>query len=419
MNRSAAGISLGRITALLMLLKVALAHGATYGAADQQNFAQIERGRYLARVADCAACHAGVDGAAFAGGRPIETPFGVLLASNITPEGATGIGDWSDAQFDAAVREGRRPDGSRLYPAMPYPYYTNMSHTDVLAIRAYLGTVPPVHNAVKTNQLPFPYKIRSLMAAWDALYFKQGPYRWDAAKSAAWNRGAYLVEGPGHCGACHTPKTSLGGDELKQTFQGYTLQGWFAPDITNDEETGLGRWSPADIVEYLKRGHNKYSAASGPMGEEVMDSSSQWTAPDLQAIAEYLKALPGRGKSQRPMSAGDPVMTAGAAIYWDACSACHKADGSGVAYLFPDIARAPSIASRDPTTLIRVVLQGAETVGTNEEPTAPQMPAFGWQLTDAQIAAVTTYIRNSWSHAAPAVTAQEVGSARASLALEH
>ncbi len=406
------------IAAWVALWPLTAVQGATFGAFDQQNFAQIERGRYLTRVADCAACHAGVDGAAFAGGRPIGTPFGVVLAPNITPDAATGIGNWSEAQFDGAVREGRMPDGSRVYPAMPYPYYTRMSRTDVLAIRAYLNTVPAVRNEVDSNQLPFPYKMRSLMGVWDALYFKPGVYREDSSKSAAWNRGAYLVEGPGHCGACHTPKSALGGDELKHAYQGYTLQGWFAPDITNNEDTGLGRWSATDIVEYLKGGHNRYAAASGPMGEEVMDSSSQWTDADLQAMAEYLKGQPVERASGRPPPASDPLMTAGAAIYWDSCSACHKADGSGVPYLFPDLAHAPSVASREPTTLIRVVLQGANSAATDEEPTGPQMPAFGWQLTDAQVAAVTTYIRNSWSHAAPAVTEREVHSARASLALE-
>jgi mono/diheme cytochrome c family protein len=415
--------SLVRIVALLTLSGCAAGssqvQAATFGGSDQQDFAQIERGRYLARVADCAACHAGVNGAPFAGGQPIDTPFGVLLASNITPDGATGIGNWSDEEFDAALRAGRLPDGSRLYPAMPYPYYTKMSSADVRAIRAYLSTVPPAHHEVASNQLPFPFKMRSVMAVWDALYFKEGEFREDPSKSAAWNRGAYLVESAGHCGACHTPKTSLGGDELKHEYRGYALQGWFAPDITDNEDTGLGRWSPTDVVEYLKRGHNRYSAAAGPMGEEVLNSSSGWTEADLQAIAEYLKSLPSQRESPHPPAAGDPVMTAGAAIYWDACSSCHKADGSGVPYLFPDIAHAPSVAAREPTTLIRVVLQGAETTATDEEPTAPQMPAFGWQLNDAQVAAVITYIRNSWSHAAPAVTEREVRSARASLTPDH
>lgn len=394
------------------------ARAVTFGASDQQNFAQIQHGRYLTLLADCAACHAGADGAPFAGGQPIQTPFGVVVAPNITPDGATGIGNWSDAQFDAAVREGRRPDGSRVYPAMPYPYYTKMSRSDVLAIRAYLNTVAPVHDSVVADQLPFPYKIRALMTFWDALYFTPGQYRPDGSQSATWNRGAYLVEGPGHCGACHTPKSWLGGDKLKNAYRGYALQGWFAPDITDDDATGVGRWSSNDIVEYLKRGHNRYSAAAGPMGDEVMDSSSQLDDADLAAIAEYLKHQPGTAGGDRPLSASDPVMTAGAAIYADLCTACHKGDGSGVAYLFPDIAHAPSVASRDPATLIRVVLQGASTAATDREPTGPQMPAFGWQLTDAQVAAVTTYIRNSWTHAAPAVSAHEVRDARETLALE-
>lgn len=294
----------------------------------------------------------------------------ILVAPNITPDGATGIGNWSDAQFDAGVRGGRMPDGSRVYPAMPYAYYTKMSRTDVLAIRTYLNTVPPLHNEVVSNQLSFPYRIRSLMAAWNALYFKEGEYRGNPLRSPTWNRGASLVEGPGHCGACHTPKTPLGGDDLKHVYQGYTLQGWFAPDIANNEDTGLGPWSPADIVAYLKRGHSKYSAASGPMGEEVMDSRSQWTEDDLQAIAEYLKGLPAQRDSRRPLPAKDPLMTAGP----------------------------PSIGTPAPL---------AETVASSEERTAPQMPAFGWQLTDAQVAAVTTYIRNSWRRAAPAVTERE------------
>lgn len=396
------------------------ANAAATRAADGQNFERIERGRYLTRVADCAACHTDPEReGAFAGGRPIGTPFGVLAAPNITPDGDTGIGNWSDEQFDAAVREGRMPDGSRLYPAMPYPYYTKMSRADVLAIRAYLDTVPPVHRAITSNQLPFPYKMRSLMRFWDALYFTPGEFQADPAQSAQRNRGAYLIEGPGHCGACHTPKTSLGGDELKREFQGYSIQGWFAPNITNDESSGLGRWSEVDIVEYLKRGHNRVAAAAGPMGEEVVDSSSKISDADLAAMADYLKHTPGQSDRARPVASSDPMMTAGSSIYEDLCSACHQKDGTGVAYLFPNIAAASSVASRDPTTLIRVVLQGAQSVATDAEPTGPAMPAYGWQLTDAQVAAVTTYVRNSWMHAAPAVTEREVRAARDALAAEN
>jgi mono/diheme cytochrome c family protein len=385
--------------------------------ASRPNFANIERGRYLTISADCAACHTDPhQGAAFAGGRPIETPFGVVLAANITADRETGIGSWSDAQFDAAVRDGKRADGKRLYPAMPYPYYTKMTKEDVLAIRAYLNSLPPVRNDVESNQLPFPFNIRLAMWFWDALYFKPGEFKPDPAQSAVWNRGAFLVEGPGHCGACHSPKTLLGGDKSRREFEGYSIQGWFAPNITNDEAHGLGRWSNGDIVEYLKKGHNRIAGASGPMGEEIENSSSRLTDADLNAIASYLKARPGKIFAARHVAVSDPMMVAGAAIYQDLCSACHRGDGHGVPYLIPDLATSSAVASREPTTLLRVVLSGAQTVATTEEPTAPAMPSFGWQLTDIQVAAVATYVRNSWGHAAPALTPGAVRQARDSLA---
>src|SRR5580698_5893644 len=214
---------------------VMVASSAFAGESDPQEFSQIERGRYLAILSDCASCHT-VSGSnrPFAGGRAIETPFGNIVAPNITPDQETGIGSWSDEAFDAAVRSGIRRNGSRLYPAMPYTAYTKMSRDDVLAIRAYLNTATPVRNAVVANTLPFPFNIRASMRVWNALYFKSGDYKPDSRQSAEWNRGAYLVDGPGHCGACHTPKTFLGGDKIAQYLEGAYLQGWSAPDITND-----------------------------------------------------------------------------------------------------------------------------------------------------------------------------------------
>ncbi len=280
---------------------------------DPQNFGQIERGRYLAIAGDCASCHTVPgSGQPFAGGRPIETPFGVVVGANITPDSETGIGDWSDELFVRALREGKGHDGELLYPAMPYPYYTKLSENDALAIRAYLNTVKPVHNAVVSNKLPFPFDVRQGMAAWNALYFTSGEFKPDPTKSAEWNRGAYLVEGLGHCGACHTPKTQLGGDDRARAFQGYALQGWFAPNITNDNERGLGGWSVADIVAYLKNGHNPTTASTGIMAEEITLSSSHMTDADLTAIATYLKDLPGQTASPpAAMSASDPKMVAG------------------------------------------------------------------------------------------------------------
>jgi mono/diheme cytochrome c family protein len=405
------------LIATVAAVLLAAACSATTARADQQptdqDFALIEKGRYLTAVADCAACHTSSDSQdQFAGGRAIETPFGKVLAANITPDVETGIGGWTDSQFDAAVRLGRLPDGSRLYPAMPFPYYTRMTAADVRAIRAYLSTLPAVHHEVHSNQLPFPFSIRSSMWLWDSLYFEPGPYKGDPDKSAEWNRGAYLVRGPAHCAACHSPKTALGGDRSQQPLQGYALQGWFAPDITGDTAFGLGDWSVDDVVAYLKTGHNRLAAASGPMGEEVADSSSKMTDADLHAIAVFLKDVPGPAATSKPVSRQDKQMLAGAAIYQDLCSACHREDGGGVPYLIPNLAHSSSVGSREPTSLLRVVIHGARSVGTAGEPTAPAMPSFGWQLSDEQIAAVTTFVRNSWGHAAPAVSASEVHKAR-------
>lgn len=381
--------------------------------ATGEDFGQIERGRYMVAAADCGACHTNQpNGAAFAGGRLIETPFGAVAASNITPDKDTGIGNWSEAQFEAAVREGKRPDGSRLYPAMPYPYYRKMTREDVLAIRAYLLTLPPVHNTVESNRLPFPYNIRASVRLWNAIYFQDEPYKNDPGRSAEWNRGAYLVQGPGHCAACHTPKTVLGGDHRDEAYQGYSLQGWFAPNITDDKALGLGDWSDADIVAYLRSGHNRVAAASGPMGEVVAQGSSQMQESDLHAIATYLKSDQPRATPGRALAVSDPPMKAGAAIYQDVCSACHQTNGTGVPYLIPDLAATSSVASREPTSIIRVLLQGSQSVATQAEPTGPSMPSFGRQLSDAQIAAVATYIRNSWGHAASAVSEGDVHKAR-------
>jgi mono/diheme cytochrome c family protein len=395
---------------------IGLSACAVQAFAASQEFGQIERGRYLTIAGDCAACHT-VPGSdrPYAGGRPIETPFGNLVAPNITPDLDTGIGAWSDDAFVNAMTKGIRPDGANLYPAMPYTYYTKITRDDALAIRAYLNTVPAVRNAVRANQLPFPFDVRTGMKAWNALHFAPGTFEPVAGKSPEWNRGAYLAEGLMHCGLCHTPKNSLGGDENKEKLQGYALQGWFAPNITNDDRRGLGSWSIEDIVAYLKTGHNKIAAASGPMAEEVARSSSKLTEADLRGIAVYLKDQPGQAHEPAPAADGT-TMKVGAAIYTDICSACHTAKGTGVAELFPSLAGSPSVQSTDPASLIHVVLRGARSVQTDGAPTGPAMPAFGWLMTDEQVAAVTTFIRQSWGNAASAVSADEVGRARRALA---
>jgi mono/diheme cytochrome c family protein len=396
---------------IVAALAALVAGAATCMGGDLQDFAAVERGRYLATAADCGSCHTlpGSDHP-FGGGRPIETPFGVLAAPNITPDRETGIGAWTDDEFDAAVRYGRSRNGARLYPAMPFPYYSRMSREDVKDIRAYLSTVEPVHNAVSVNRLPFPLNLRDSMIIWDELYFTPGEFQPDASKSKEWNRGAYLVLGPEHCGACHTPKTFLGGDKSSEALQGYALQGWTAPDITSGEGP-LRAWSVEDIATYLKTGHNKHAAATGLMGEVIDLSTSKLTYDDVNAMATYLKEVLGPAQ-ENSTSPDKGVLTAGSAIYQDLCAACHRQDGKGVPNMFPNLAEAATVKAKDPTTVLRVILQGAQTVSTEREPTGPAMPAFGWQLDDDQIAAVATYVRDHFANA-PAVSESDVRDVRA------
>lgn len=403
-----------RRSAKLALAALTLAAGVGEAtSAGLQDFAAVERGRYLANAADCGSCHT-VPGSdhPFSGGRPIETPFGVLVSPNITPDRETGIGAWSDEEFEAAVRNGRRRDGKRLYPAMPFPYFARMTPQDVKDVRAYLSTIEPLRNPVSANHLPFPLNERMAMAVWDKLYFAPGTFKEEPSKSKQWNRGAYLVQGAGHCGACHTPKTFLGGDETSEPLQGYTLQGWVAPDITSGQGP-LAQWSAEDLAQYLKAGHNRFAAAAGLMSEVVELSTSKLSDDDVKAMAVYLKDVSGP-KSAADSSADARVLTAGGAIYQDLCSACHKPDGTGVPNLIPDLTQAATVNTGDPTTVLRVILQGAQSVATDREPTGRAMPAFGWQLNDAQVAAVATYVRNHGGKAPP-VSEDAVRKQRAAL----
>ncbi|KAA0075206.1 cytochrome c [Tardiphaga sp. P9-11] len=396
---------------LLSLMSVASAQ-------DPQSFDRVEKGRYLSVLGDCAGCHTAQGGQPFAGGLALDTPFGKLVAPNITPDRDTGIGNMTDDEFVAALHDGRGRNGKRLYPAMPYPAYTRMSRDDILAMRSYFKTIQPVNNAVESNQLPFPFNIRLAMAFWNWLNFTPGRFQPNPQKSAEWNRGAYLVEGPAHCGTCHTPKTALGGDKTATPLAGATLQGWFAPNITANTHNGIGGWSKDDLVAYLKTGANQYTLASGPMSEAVTHSTSQMTDEDLAAIATYLKdsGVPSDGAKPTPVAASDKVMRVGEAVYKDSCAACHKDNGSGELHLFPKLAGSALVQSNDPTTLAHVVLNGARAASTAGAPTAPAMPSFDWRLKDDQVAAVLTYIRNTWGNAAAPVPASAVATKRTSQA---
>ena len=370
------------------------------------------RGKALAEAGDCVACHTAPGGAPFAGGRALPTPFGTITTANITPDPETGIGTWTEADFARAMSHGLRPDGGHLYPAFPYPYYARLTPQDTAALFAWLRTIKPVHNAVDRDTLPLPYRLRFLMAGWNLLFHSATPFTPDPARSAEFNRGAYLVQGLGHCGACHTPLNSLGANRDSEQFQGGTLEGWTVPNITTDPRLGIGAWSVDDIVTYLKTGANGSNLASGPMAEVVMRSTALMPEADLRAIAVYLKERATPAPTPAPAKAA--TNEAGQAIYTDTCGACHGRDGAGVPGIFPRLNANPVVLQPDPASLVRVVLSGAKAAATATAPTGPAMPSFGFRLCDSQVASVVTYIRNAWSNAAAPVSPETVATARAS-----
>ncbi|EPQ0226307.1 c-type cytochrome [Pseudomonas aeruginosa] len=388
---------------------------SAYAVTAPDAYELVEKGRYIATLGDCTACHTLPGEPLFSGGVAIETPFGELLGANITPDPATGIGRWTFEDFQNTMARGHGRNGKQLYPAMPYAAYTKVTREDNLALWAYLRTVQPVQNEVETNQLPFPFNVRLSMKAWNWLNFTEGEFEPDAEKSEQWNRGAYLVQGLGHCGSCHTPKNLIGGDRRDGTLKGGELQGWMAPNISNTAHVGLAEWTEDDIVQYLKTGANRYDIASGPMAEAVEKSTQYWRDADLKAVAVYLKSLDHEHEKPEPLGANDPIMTAGRSLYEDRCSACHTPDGEGIPTLFPKLANAPLVNARDAVSIIRVVLAGNRAGTTDAAPTGPAMPSFAWNLSDENIADVLTYVRNSWGNAAPAVSADEVRKQREAL----
>jgi mono/diheme cytochrome c family protein len=404
--------SVGRCSVLLAALIV-----ADRAMADPDNYVSVVRGKALAIAGDCVACHTAPGGTPFAGGLSLATPFGAIMTPNLTPDDATGIGRWSKDDFARAMRDGRTPDGGHLYPAFPYAYYTKVTRQDLDEIYDYLRTLTPVTNAVNRNSLPFPFNIRASMLAWNAMFFKPGRFVPDLHRSEEYNRGAYLVEGLGHCGACHTPMNAFGANRTDKFLQGNQISGWTAPNITNDPREGLGQWSVDEIVQYLKSGQSRTSIASGPMREVVEDSTSKMSDADLKAIAVYLKECGAAGTpAPTPVAASDPRMQVGEAIYVDTCSACHTRSGDGIEHIFPRLAGSAVVKQDDPTTLIRIILIGVQGAGTDVAPTSPAMPSFGYRLDDNQVAAVVTYIRNSWGNAASVVDADAVKALRSHVA---
>lgn len=381
------------------------------------NADQIRHGQALVIAGDCMSCHLRDGGQPFAGGLGLNTPFGVIYSPNITSDPQTGIGAWTPDQFYRAMHDGVGPHGGNLYPAFPYPWFTRLSRADNDAILAYLKTTPPVAYTPPRTSLPFPFNIRLLMKGWNLLFFRSGEFQPTEGQTAEWNRGAFLVNGPGHCGACHTPKNALGADRSNQPFHGGVLDNWTAPDLTANPRTGLGAWSVDDITEYLRTGRNGRAAAGGAMAEVVSLSTSLMTEPDRRAIAVYLKSRPA-SPDARVREANAGAMQRGAAIYSDACASCHLADGVGQPRFFPPLPHNTLLQQRDPTGLMHTILAGSRTAPTDERPSPLTMPSFAWKLSDAEIADVSTYIRNSWGNRAQPVSASQVRKLRKTLDLQ-
>ena len=372
----------------------------------------IARGKALVVAADCAGCHTADPAKPFAGGKRIDTPFGGIYSPNLTPDRDTGLGAWSDEDFYRALRYGVAPDGSRYYPAFPYPNFTKLSRNDILAIRAYLATLTPERNARPPLELRWPLNYRVLMRAWNFLFFRPGIFEPNQQKSAEWNRGGYLVTAAAHCGACHTPKTMFGTDQRGHAYGGGSADGWFAPRLDGAARAGLKSWAIEDIVEYLQSGRNGRSHSGGPMAKVVVNSTSKISDADVRAIAVYLKDLPAGAPEPEVTPPSPAEMTAGKAIYAHACIACHEADGSGAPRIYPPLPGNANLQSADPASTLRIILDGAQTVTTPRAPNTGSMPAYAKQLSDQEIADVTNYIRNSWGNAAPLVSPAQVRKVR-------
>jgi mono/diheme cytochrome c family protein len=379
----------------------------------------LAKGEYLARAGDCIACHTAREGKIFAGGLPMMTPFGTLYTSNITPDNQTGIGTWTSDQFYTMMHNGRFPDGGLVYPAMPFPSYTKVTREDSDAIYAYLRSIPPVKQPNRPHDLRFPYNNRSLIIGWRTLFFREGEYKPDPTKSADWNRGAYLVEGLGHCGMCHTAINALGGSSESQAFEGglIPMQNWYAPSLTSNKEAGLGDWSIEEITDYLRTGVSARGAVYGPMAEVVYNSLQYLDDRDIRAMAVYLKSLSQGTSPEKPVRAlpsaeSSLLLSLGKPLYDRECASCHGATGLGMPPHYPPLAGNQSIQMVSAVNAIRMVLNGGYPPGTAGNPRPYGMPPFAQRLSDDEVAAVVTYIRTSWGNRGEPVSARQANELR-------
>ena len=386
-------------------------------AATLHDPALIARGEYLATVGDCAGCHTAQGGAAFAGGRTLATPFGNIPVPNITPDRDTGLGNWSFEDFWQALHDGKGRHGELLYPAFSYTSYTKVTQDDALAMFAYLQSLPSVHLLSTAPTLEFPYSVRNSLTAWRALYFKEGVYKPDPNQSAQWNRGAYLVQGLGHCNECHAARDSLGGTPQNIHLTGGQIpqQNWYAPDLSTRQNGGLQGWNEQDIVDLLKTGQSSKGSAFGPMADVMASSTQHMSDDDLRAVATYLGSLPARAlapEEPSPFNA-KALVQQGEKIYTQQhCADCHGNDGNGVVGIYPPLNGNSSVTEPSGINATRAVLLGGFAPLTAANPRPYSMPPFAQQLNDADVAAVVSYIRGSWTNKAPVVLERDVSKYR-------
>ncbi|HTB36613.1 MAG TPA: cytochrome c [Reyranella sp.] len=379
----------------------------------------VERGEYLARAADCMVCHTAPGGQAYAGGLAFKLPFGTLYSTNITPDAETGIGKYSDLDFLDAIHRGRRRDGARLYPAMPFPSYTYMTDEDALAIKAYLFSLAPLRAETPPNTLMFPFNQRWSLAVWSALFNRDKRFEPDTARTAEWNRGAYLAEALAHCGECHTPRNPAFALDNREKFAGAVAAGWRAYNITADKGTGVGAWSDDQLVSYLSTGHAAgRGTASGPMGEAVDESFSRLVPEDIRALVAYLRSVPAIASSE-PATLAPPASqspkTGGTAdargkmVFQGACVSCHGWTGESPLTPFATLTGARAVNDPAAINVAQIVISGTK---RQAPPGALSMPAFGGAYSDAEIAAVANYVTARFGSKPSAITEQDVAALR-------
>lgn len=392
----------------------------------------IAKGAYLARMGDCVACHSVPDGKPFAGGLAMATPMGTIYSSNITPDRQTGIGAYSLQAFARAVREGRLPDGTHLYPAMPYASYAKISDDDIRALYAYfMQGVKAVSLASKPAEMRFPFGIRKLMSVWNLAFYDASDFDDKASENAQIARGAYLTEGLAHCGACHTPR-GFGQQEKGLTgkdpdfLTGASVDGWTVPALRAKDGPGVGAWSAQEIADLLRSGRSVHSGVTGPMTDVIANSTQYATPEDAMAMAVYLKSLPsGATQDAAPkFVASDKTAnelrngitrTLGARLYVDNCAGCHRSSGSGEKSAFPALAGNPLVLTDDPSSLIHVILAGATLPSTQAAPSDLGMPHFAGRMNDDETAELATFVRSAWGNKAAAVNASQVAAVRKTL----